>query len=130
SLYVEKDGCKSATVYDTIKVIPLPDATITLNHQDEICLNDTVTLSGVAGEGYSYIWTPDVYFRESADTGRVVVARVVYSGIIYLNVTDGYGCTSSDSIMLTGVHCCTVLIPNAFSPSGDGVNDDFGLVTE
>lgn len=130
SLYVEKDGCKSATVYDTIKVIPLPDATITLNHQDEICLNDTVTLSGVAGEGYSYIWTPDVYFRESADTGRVVVARVVYSGIIYLNVTDGYGCTSNDSIMLNGVHCCTVLIPNAFSPNGDGVNDNFGLVTE
>jgi len=130
SLYVEADGCKSATVYDTIKVVPLPDASITLNHQTDICLNDTVTLSGAAGEGYIYTWSPEIFFRETDSTGRVVVARVVYSGIIYLNVTDGYGCTSEDSISLNGVHCCTVLIPNAFSPNGDGINDNFGLITE
>ena len=127
---MEADGCKSATVYDTIKVVPLPDASITLNHITDVCLNDTVTLSGTEGEGYAYVWSPDIFFRETDSTGRVVVARMVYPGTVYLNITDAYGCTAEDSILLQAVHCCNVLLPSAFSPNSDGLNDRFGLITE
>jgi len=42
----------------------------------------------------------------------------------YLNVTDYWGCTGSDSIRII-VEEPKMYVPNAFSPNGDGINDLF-----
>ena len=44
---------------------------------------------------------------------------------ITLTVTDPFGCKSSTDKQLTPDACCTVLFPTAFSPNGDGLNDNF-----
>jgi gliding motility-associated-like protein len=47
-------------------------------------------------------------------------------GLYKLTVTDGNGCSGSDSIMLARKDCAIdVFVPTAFTPGNDGVNDLF-----
>jgi gliding motility-associated-like protein len=45
---------------------------------------------------------------------------------------DNDGCTSEDSIRITvidpeSIECGDILLPSAFTPNGDGLNDGFGI---
>ena len=47
---------------------------------------------------------------------------------VVLTVTDEYGCTDTDTIPIVIFEGIEVWIPNAFSPNGDGLNDEFGPI--
>ncbi len=49
------------------------------------------------------------------------------SGWYYITVIDANGCTSLDSIYILVDFDFTILAPNAFSPNGDGINDEFNV---
>jgi gliding motility-associated-like protein len=42
-----------------------------------------------------------------------------------LTVADANGCRAQDSMLVTVDPACFVIIPNAFTPNGDGINDFF-----
>ena len=47
-------------------------------------------------------------------------------GAFELAVTDSFGCIYFDEIMIElGPDCDSILIPNVFTPNGDGFNDRF-----
>jgi len=46
----------------------------------------------------------------------------------YLSTTDDKGCINSDSVRVEVTNIFDVLIPNAFSPNNDGVNDLFRII--
>ena len=48
------------------------------------------------------------------------------SGQYVLTITDTNGCVVSDSILVNVISIPALYIPNAFSPNGDGINDDIG----
>jgi gliding motility-associated-like protein len=92
--------------------------------------DDTVIVKGeriyfAAQGGTTYNWIPGTLLTDTtisnpigyyADTGR-------YQYIVY--VKSSYGCTGTDTINVRVVDNVSFVLPNAFSPNGDGLNDYF-----
>ncbi|WP_118975850.1 T9SS type B sorting domain-containing protein [Taibaiella koreensis] len=67
---------------------------------------------------YQYAWLHDAALHEAKITGLV-------NGRYHVQVTDAHGCTDSATINILYNNCCTPYIPNAFTPNGDGRNDQY-----
>jgi len=99
---------------ETVEVQVFPNPQIKLSDYDTLCSDQEVTLSPGAGFA-DYSWQDG-----STEPQMVVTAE----GIYWVIVTDYNGCKDVDSVLLRP---CELLIwvPNAFSPNGDGLNDEF-----
>ena len=74
-------------------------------------------------EPYTYLWS-----TIPPSTDKKI--SNVYYGWYFVNVTDATGCDTKDTVYISPGSCCeNVYIPNAFTPNGDGQNDEWRLVT-
>lgn len=72
---------------------------------------------------YSYAWQTNPI----QTTDRIDGLRYGYYSIV---VTDASGCELNDKIYIEPGPCCEeIFLPNAFSPNGDGKNDEWRVVT-
>jgi len=99
-----------------------PDRTIN-------CARDPITLIGVTdATGGTVQWTtPDGRIIDGANT---LTPTVGAPGTYILTITDGNGCTTSDTTVVrydgtTSTGGAEVLFPNVITPNGDGINDFF-----
>lgn len=108
---INNHGCDTIVELSVI-VHPIPDVSL---GDDLTCIEEPIWLE--PGIGYTaYLWqdgsTQSQYFATS-------------DGDYWVEVTDDHGCTNIASVTL--VPCdIELLIPNAFTPNGDGLNDEFG----
>ncbi|PSK93557.1 gliding motility-associated C-terminal domain-containing protein [Taibaiella chishuiensis] len=72
--------------------------------------------TGTAPFNYDWKEFPAVKERE---------IRNLAAGTYTVTVTDQYGCAGTISATVAEQPCCYAGIPNAFSPNGDGTNDQF-----
>ena len=130
SLITMENGCASEPHYDTILVHEQPVADIRAEITSGICAGEVINLEaqGNVQGNYIYIWTPKEYFTVNGNA--VAEATVKTTGLIYLHVTDPYGCDATDSVFVETKPCCEVYLPDAFTPNGDGRNDFFRLITQ
>ena len=124
-------GCPSGAQQQSIAIHPTPAAKILVAQQprDLYCTGDTVQLEAVSQPNYSYTWTPTRQVADSSDPASPLIS-VPASGSIKLTVASMFGCAATDSIYLKNKACCEVAMPTAFTPNGDGRNDNFGIITE
>ena len=122
---VSQEGCRSETVYDSVNVHNVPNAAFTYNAASNLCLQDSVLFQAIqSGYGYYYFWSPAAFFsniNESSAWGTISSQK----SNISLTVSDAYGCKSTTSQELDPSLCCQIVLPNAFTPNGDGRNDVF-----
>lgn len=98
----------------------------TVNAGPDVAINlgETTTFSPVisAASVSTYTWTPPTALTcsdcETPDASPALTTQYL------LTVVDDAGCTVADSLIVT-VASPELLIPTAFSPNGDGVNDLF-----
>lgn len=92
-----------------------PDATINIG--------ETTQLSGM-GE-VTYLWTPEDGLSETdiADPTAMPLGTTTY----VLTTESDLGCKASDETLITVTKFFDVILPNAFSPNGDGFNDFIGV---
>ena len=120
--YLHGVGCDSII---TVEVKSFPPVVIFLPADTSILIGDHLTLpAAVSGSGaLSYSWQPggDLNCTDCLQPVASPLSTITYA----LQVTNGNGCAISDSIVLRVNSDCQLLIPNAFTPNGDGVNDWF-----
>lgn len=102
--------------------ISLTQTTITAAPDTNISLGQTVQLSASGDSGTTYSWSP------ASGLDNVGIqnpkARPDSTTTYCVTATDRYGCTAMACYKIE-ILLPDIKIPDAFSPNGDGVNDEF-----
>ena len=115
------NDCFSDDTSVSIVIYQLPIANA--GPDNSIYRNQTTTLTGAGGEIYS--WFPVDGLNSPNDA--VTVAAPFNTTRYILTVTDLNGCVNYDTVTIYVLKDVVLLIPTAFSPNGDGVNDIFRI---
>lgn len=115
---------ESETLSTRITVLPLPDIQASKSN-DIDCSNDQSQLSATGGD--SYTWSPTMGLNNSAIANPVARPTSLVQYIV--KGTDVMGCSNYDSVVINvdGANKGGYLMPNAFTPNGDGLNDCYGI---
>jgi gliding motility-associated-like protein len=115
------EGCKDKDSI-AVRIMQNPVVSITaLNGVAVDCRNRTLQL--VADGALSYNWSPGALCNDSTIAGPLVTPPA--TTLFTVTGKDGNGCTDTDTISVFSLKGKTrILMPNAFSPDHNGLNDD------
>lgn len=109
---VTSKGCKAS---DTIAVSGINPFGNIVEDDQLVCEGTEVWLHGIAYPASDYAW----------NSGATLDSTLAVNGMNYFTAVNLCG-TFTDSVMVSMEDCnCSTLIPNAFSPDGNGKNDFF-----
>ncbi|MDB5030867.1 PKD domain-containing protein [Mucilaginibacter sp.] len=106
------------TISSTIMVKPIP--TVNAGTAIAILAGGSTTLHATAtGDGITYAWLPIIGLSNAAVPDPVVNPGqdITYT----ITVTNSEGCSASDKVTVSVLK--SPVIPNTFTPNGDGIND-------
>ncbi|OWY25168.1 hypothetical protein BVG80_03630 [Sphingobacteriales bacterium TSM_CSM] len=128
------------------QIAPVTDATYWVVYEQGGCTDTTTALIEVGAVVFDYV-QPDtsilagqsVVLNASATSGLGGAITISWDGLSGSNptvspnqtttytvtATDEWGCTATESVTITIIQQNSIIIPNAFSPNGDGFNDIF-----
>ncbi|MGZ3946097.1 MAG: T9SS type B sorting domain-containing protein, partial [Mucilaginibacter sp.] len=106
----------------TVKFIPPP--TVSAGPTKYVLKGQTVTLDPtVSDPNVTYSWSPNVDISSTTAENPVVTGNVDQT--YTLTVTDVRGCTNSSQVKV--IVSPPIVVPNTFTPNGDGVNDQWNI---
>ncbi len=121
-------GCDPVTtevevVLPTLFTLELPERVV-LNLGDSILLE--LGVLGIPAELGRAVWTPSDSLSYPLGEGSVTVrASPTQTTRYQVTYTSNEGCGQTDEILVIVDEALRVYVPSAFSPNGDGTNDEF-----
>ena len=118
---------KSGTYQDTLTASTGCDSVVTTNltvnkpnlgPDRNLCFDDSFLLSPGTGTFTSYLWQ---------DSSTMPTFTVTRAGTYWVKVTYENGCSASDTVAVKVIGCLPAVIPNTFTPNGDGINDTWKI---
>ena len=114
---VTVNGCVGT---DTITISSEPLlGVLTLPDTSSICLGDSVTLNATTANATNYSWTGPV-------SSAAPIITVSAEGVYTVHVSNACGSTTGVTVISFKDCECRMVMPNAFTPNGDGTNDMYG----
>ena len=134
SILVKNEGEYKLSFTDTANCIGYDSAKVKYHNDTEIILQDEI--SNYKGEllllnpqikpsdvGGRYRWSPSQIFQ--CDSCRSARFKLDNSAVVRLEFTDAQGCKAYKDVKVNIYDSWAVGFPTAFSPNGDGTNDEY-----
>lgn len=120
-MFTASNGCINYKE-QPITIYPIPTINIQAN---KIIVegNSVILKTNIAGNVERVLWSPN--FNLFYDTLVSPVAKPNKTTLYKIDVTSKEGCKNSDTVTITVLK--RIVIPNAFSPNNDGVNDTWEI---
>lgn len=115
--------CDSQWHTDSVDIYPMPKAYLQTTDAARICAGDVVHLTTTPDPNYKYKWKPEGQYDYISGANATITIK--NSDTISVTATNQFGCDNTSVMYVNTRLCCKVLMPDAFTPNGDGRNDTY-----
>jgi gliding motility-associated-like protein len=129
-------ACESLSSNAITSFYPLPSAAAIVANNNKVIVNKTLNLTAAASGGknpYYFTWTPNPTINYSISGQENAVFTALKEGKVKFKyqVKDANNCevNSADYEITIESEDIILILPNAFTPNGDGNNDIFKIVS-
>ena len=121
--YIVTATTGSCVLKDTVVITVSVSPTVFAGDDVTVVKGDDATLNATVDNTVSFVWTPSTYLS-NPNALNIVSVRPQETTIYRLTATNSIGCSKFDEVKVIVLPYC-IKVKSAFSPNGDGVNDNW-----